>query len=708
MHTNTIELWGGVECTVNRVGDQFFDQLERNGHAWREDDLERFASLGLKALRYPILWERLAPERGIVEDWSWADHRLERLRELRLRPLVGLVHHGSGPRRTNLLDPGFAGGLADFARQVAERYPWIEDYTPVNEPLTTARFSALYGHWYPHTHDVQSFARAFVNQCKAVVLAMDAIRRVNPAARLVQTEDLGKTFSTEGLAGQAEFENQRRWLTFDLLGGHLDEQHPMWAFLKSAGIPERELGWFLDHPCPPDVMGINYYVTSERFLDERMHRYPAYARAGSGGLEYADMPAVRASAQGISGLGRLLREAWERYHLPLAITEAQLNCTREEQMRWFAEIWRDARALREQEGVDVRAVTLWALLGAFNWTNLLTRDDPDSYEPGAFDLRAPQPRPTALAVLARTLAEKGDTVHPVLSVPGWWRRPERFACEPAHAYQPLSPPVNRRGDQCPSAPLLITGAGSVLAKAFELICKGRALPTQMWDHRETGAASAASLHHVLDQAQPWAVIHATDDVTLDIRSSDAIDPQALAEACGVRRLPLLVFSLSRGIDGNDLAHPHEGVEASAPSILTIQTGTRFNPWDDHDAVLLALAALAEGDQSLPNLDLTRALSYLPDLVNGSLDLLLDGEKGVWRLSNAGTVEPETFLECARQAIGIKAPENTLPAGSPQETGAASPATTRVIGARDLPLPSWQSALRHLVDTRSCMFRHRSQ
>ena len=57
----------------------------------------------------------------------------------------GLVHHGSGPRYTNLLDPKFPQLLADYAAKVAKRYPWIEYWTPVNEPLTTARFSCSTG-----------------------------------------------------------------------------------------------------------------------------------------------------------------------------------------------------------------------------------------------------------------------------------------------------------------------------------------------------------------------------------------------------------------------------------------------------------------------------------------------------------------------------------------------------------------------------------
>lgn len=52
----TIALWGGVECTFNRVHDQYFNQLESNGHALRLSDLDRFKGLGIQAIRYPVLW----------------------------------------------------------------------------------------------------------------------------------------------------------------------------------------------------------------------------------------------------------------------------------------------------------------------------------------------------------------------------------------------------------------------------------------------------------------------------------------------------------------------------------------------------------------------------------------------------------------------------------------------------------------------------
>ena len=46
-----LELWGGLECTVNRVRDEYFSQLERNGHHGRACDIKRFASTGIRAIR---------------------------------------------------------------------------------------------------------------------------------------------------------------------------------------------------------------------------------------------------------------------------------------------------------------------------------------------------------------------------------------------------------------------------------------------------------------------------------------------------------------------------------------------------------------------------------------------------------------------------------------------------------------------------------
>ncbi|AFZ57423.1 family 1 glycosylhydrolase [Anabaena sp. PCC 7938] len=420
-----LEIWAGVECTVNRVGEEYFDQLERNGHAGRLDDLELFAQLSIRRIRYPVLWEKVAPNGLENADWSWTDERLRRLRELGISPIVGLVHHGSGPRNTSLVDPEFPQKLAEFARAVAERYPWVTHYTPINEPLTTARFSGMYGHWYPHGRDNLTFARALLGECCAIALSMKAIREVNPNAQLVQTEDLGKTYSTAKLVYQSGLENERRWLSFDLLCGYVTPTHPMWGYLCYCGISAAELEEACQNTCcPPDIIGINHYLTSDRFLDEHTENYPAWTHGGNGRDKYADVEAVRVCAEGVTDPYTLLKETWERYRLPLAVTEVHLSCTREEQLRWFYEVWNAAQKL-QNESVDIRAVTAWALLGSYDWNSLVTRSV-GYYESGVFDLRSPQPRETAIAKLIRDLATGNQPNHPLLDTPGWWHRPERL------------------------------------------------------------------------------------------------------------------------------------------------------------------------------------------------------------------------------------------------------------------------------------------
>ncbi len=673
-----LEMWGGVECTVNRVGDDYIEQLERNGHHRRIEDLDLFAALGIRAMRYPVLWERTAPDGPAHADWSWADERLERLRTLHMRPIVGLVHHGSGPRHTSLIDPGFPQDLAEFAAAVAEHFPWVEDYTPVNEPLTTARFSGLYGHWYPHGRDDRTFVRALLTQCRAVVLAMQAIRTITPTARLVQTDDLGKTWSTPALAYQAEFENHRRWLTFDLLCGRIGPDHPLWAYLLKAGASEAELLWFQEHPCPPDIIGINHYLSSERFLDERIELYPGEAPGGNGRDTYVDVLASRTRIAGAAGPAALLREAWERYHLPIAITEAHNGCTREEQLRWLAEVW-DAGENVRREGADIRAVTAWSLLGAYDWDTLVTRAE-GCYEPGVFDLRGPHPRPTALATAIRELATGHPLDHPLHAVPGWWHRPDRliygFALDGAGNVQPTPVVPAEPLATVAARPILITGATGTLGRAFARMCAARGLPYRVLNRAELDITNRDSVATALDALRPWAVVNTAGYVRVDDAEqqpaacyrANAEGPALLAAACAERGIALLTFSSDLVFDGdhdtpyiesnpvaplNVYGHSKAAAEEQVlqvlPEALVVRTSAFFGPWDEHNFVYAALRTLASGAPFVAASDAVITPTYVPDLVQTCLDLLIDCERGIWHLA---TPTPLSWADLARAAAEV--------------------------------------------------------
>ncbi|WP_205481204.1 family 1 glycosylhydrolase [Sphingomonas arenae] len=648
-----LQLWGGVECTVVRLGDDYRDQVVETGHAHRLADLDAIAELGIKTVRYPIVWERVAPDSPEQLDFSWHDERLRRLRDLGIKVIGGLVHHGSGPRYTSLLDPGFGRKLADYAAIVAERYPWIDMWTPVNEPLTTARFACLYGHWYPHTRDLAKTMQALVNECEASLLAMRAIRAVNPGALHVTTEDLGKTFATPKLAYQARHENERRWLSLDLLTGRVDERHSFWKLLSKAKVPAVKLQALMSGEAAPDIVGINHYLTSERYLDERLARYPQVAPGSNGRHRYVDLEAVRMPhLAGKTGPTARLREAWKRYGIPLAITEVHHGCTREEQVRWFHEVWQAAEKVRG-EGVDLRAVTLWSLFGNVDWRSLLTRRE-GIYDVGAFDTRGGKLRPTMVAKAAASLAKGQLLQHPAMQGRPWWRRPERFtvgasSCKPHH--------LGRH-------PLLITGATGTLGQAFGRICHHRGLAHVVTDRQAMDITDAASIEAALDRLQPWAVINTAGFVRVpeaehqpdDCFRINTTGAELLAAACHKRGIPFVTFSSDLVFDGKlgrpyvepdptspacvygeSKAQAEDRVMAMDPQALIVRTSAFFGPWDRFNFLWGTLDRLTRGEEVHASDNAVVSPTYVPDLVHATLDLLLDGETGLWHLANEGSI-----------------------------------------------------------------------
>ena len=697
-----LQVWGGAECTVNRTAAGYRDQTRLSGHHDRPEDIDLFAGLGLAAIRYPILWERVAPDRHAAPDWSWTDARLTRLRERDIRPIAGLVHHGSGPPHTDLLDDGFAAGLGRYAGQVARRYPWIQDWTPVNEPLTTARFSALYGHWYPHARDERAFWCALLNQIDGTRAAMRAIRGINPAARLIQTDDLGRTYSTAALGEQAAFDNLRRWVGWDLLFGRVTPHHPLWGRMSRLGLGER-LRRIADDPCPPDIIGVNHYLTSDRFLDHRLQRYPVGTHGGNDTRSYADIEAVRVLDPGPAGLAGALQEAWRRYGVPLAVTEVHNGCTREEQLRWAGEAWDTAVAMRD-DGVDIRAVTAWSLLGSHGWNTLLT--GPGAYESGVFDAASGTPRPTALARLWKGLPTEAPR-HPVAAEPGWWRRPDRLIYPPLR--HPTGAPARTATSGTPV--LLICGATGTLGQAFARACVRRGIGCRLTGRESLDLARPQDIAATLDGVRPWGVINAAGWVRVDdaedhaaaCHAVNATGAVALAQACADRGIASLNISSDLVFDGTmprayretDIPAPlnaygrskaaMEAGCAGLPRALVIRTAAFFSAEDPCNFAVAVADALGAGKRFAAAEDYVVSPSFVPALVDAALDLLIDEADGVWHLAGAEAVSWATFARRIASALGHDPQLVSGVRGNMPDWRAPRPRNAALVGTRGASL-----------------------
>src|SRR5438067_206579 len=123
------------------------DEMEKCGHytRWRED-FELVQEMGLGFLRYgpPLHRTFQAPD---SYDWTIADEPMEAIRHKYIVPIADLCHFGVPDWIGNFQNGDFPQLFAGYARAFAERFPWIQLYTPVNEMYVCATFSARYGWW---------------------------------------------------------------------------------------------------------------------------------------------------------------------------------------------------------------------------------------------------------------------------------------------------------------------------------------------------------------------------------------------------------------------------------------------------------------------------------------------------------------------------------------------------------------------------------
>ena len=98
-------------------------------------------------------------------------------------------------------------------------------------------------------------------------------------------------------------------------------------------------------------------------------------------------------------------------------------------------------------------------------------------------------------------------------------------------------------------------------------------------------------------------------------------------------------------------------------------------------------------------DLRVSPAYLPDLVNVSLDLLVDGEAGIWHLANRGDVSWFEFaaLACtlAKADVGL-----LVRARSPDILNARRPQYGVLGSSRGMLMPALEGAVAHFVQSRA--------
>ena len=220
------------------------DEYELTGHyqRWRED-LDLFAELGVRHVRYGIPWHRINPSPG-VWDFGSADAPLERLLELGIEPIVDLVHYGLPSWIEGaFLHPDFDRFMSEYATRVADRFRGrIRMYTPLNEPRITAWYCGKLGWWPPFKRSWRGFASVMLGLCRGIVASAHALKSTDENIVLahVDATDLYHA-GDESLASEVERRQEMVFLALDLISGRVTHGHRLYDWLLSLDVPEAAL-----------------------------------------------------------------------------------------------------------------------------------------------------------------------------------------------------------------------------------------------------------------------------------------------------------------------------------------------------------------------------------------------------------------------------------------------------------------------------------
>jgi beta-glucosidase/6-phospho-beta-glucosidase/beta-galactosidase len=352
-------LWAtGIEDTFVpqvRPGHRALDEYQLMGHYefWRED-LALTREIGVRAVRWGVPWYRVEPLQGEF-DWRWTDQVIPYIvQELGILPIIDLMHYGCPFwLRREFASDEYPEMVARYAAAFAERYHGlVRWYTPMNEPMITGLFCGKRGLWPPYLRGDSGYIRVVLQAMRGIQTTVEAIQQVDPDAIILPVEASGLSRTArEDLAPIAAEEEQRGFLTWDLLTGRVTPDHPLFPWLVRSGASVDELAALAKKTTPMHAMGLNFYPqwsTTQLYLDRR------------GRLSY------RPVEQDGAGFESMIQAYYDRYRVPIIVTETSARGDLDVRARWLESSIAAIRRLRGR-GVPVLGYTWFPLFTMVDW-----------------------------------------------------------------------------------------------------------------------------------------------------------------------------------------------------------------------------------------------------------------------------------------------------------------------------------------------------
>jgi beta-glucosidase len=320
-----------------------------------EEDVRLMAGLGVNSYRMGIEWSRLQSAPFAPLNPAELDryiHLLDCLKDAGITPMVVLHHFSNPPWITNnggWLNTATIPAFVDYAtRLVSALKERVYIWNTFNEPDTYASLTYLLGGFPPfHKWHFTSYRRVIKNMAQAHLLVSEAIRRIGHPGKSPEI----------GIA--------KNWTFFGAF-----QMYAVWDHLLAEASHHAFNRFVLNEfvggkrRAASTYLGVNYYGRA------RLKHFQALVPTNN-------VPHARLKQLGVvcddmferhpKGFGRLLKKLYQRYELPIYITEHGAAST-DEDFR-INDLTEHLVELNDaiKGGVDVRGFYYWSLLDNFEW-----------------------------------------------------------------------------------------------------------------------------------------------------------------------------------------------------------------------------------------------------------------------------------------------------------------------------------------------------
>jgi beta-glucosidase len=367
--------WWDFEREPGRIKDGSRSGAACEHYSRFREDIGLLRELSLTTYRFSVEWARVEPEPGRIDGAALAHYveMVDACLAAGVEPCVTLYHF-TLPRwfaaRGGWLSSDAPGAFGRFARAVAEAFAGrVSLWVTLNEPIVYLYHGLLAGIWPPGARSPRAMILAGRNLIRAHFEARREIHRVSdraPAAR-------GPSIT--GLASNLRvFDPAREGNLLDRGAAAVQEAIYNWAFLDSVHlgrlIPPFGLREAVSSgPWPgQDFLGVNYYTRGRVRFDITSPTELFGAQETSPGAPVSDLGWEIYP----EGIRRVVRKAYERYGLPVYITENGIADAADRMRAGFLVRHLDQILRMIEEGTPIKGYYHWSIIDNFEWAEGFT------------------------------------------------------------------------------------------------------------------------------------------------------------------------------------------------------------------------------------------------------------------------------------------------------------------------------------------------